>query len=219
MVVDESGLVVWEADYEAFGGVDIGTQSFTNNFKFPGQYYDVETGFNYNYHRFYDPQIGRYLTPDPLGLVGGFNLYVYVQNNPINFIDPYGLEMSDILPGIRTALVEGAIGAAYATTQAANATADIAMNGHPLAQAALGVALFSEAAPLASAAAISSFSTFTATAYRIAPYSGAFVDFTYGLFSETAPPQGWGYLSSGGMFVYQNAKDLLTSNNSSPCWN
>ncbi len=75
----------------------------------------------------------------------------------MNFIDPYGLELSDILPDIGKAIVKGAKGGAYATIQAANATADIAMNGHPLAQAALGIAFVSEAAPIAGAAGISAF--------------------------------------------------------------
>lgn len=54
-------------------------------------YYDDETGLHYNWHRYYNPTIGRYLTPDPIGLDGGINLYAYVQNDPVNYIDPYGL--------------------------------------------------------------------------------------------------------------------------------
>ena len=57
----------------------------------PGQILDIETGFHYNYHRYYDPRTGRYLTPDPIGLAAGLNLYVYLQNNPINQIDAFGL--------------------------------------------------------------------------------------------------------------------------------
>jgi len=50
----------------------------------------VETGLHYNYFRYFNPQTGRYITPDPIGLEGGINLFVYT-NNPVNYIDPFGL--------------------------------------------------------------------------------------------------------------------------------
>ena len=58
---------------------------------YPGQYYDGETGLHYNYYRYYHPGIGRYVTPDTIGLVEGVNLYYYCINNPINLFDPDGL--------------------------------------------------------------------------------------------------------------------------------
>jgi RHS repeat-associated protein len=61
------------------------------NLRFAGQYYDSETGLHYNYHRYYDPSTGRYLTADPIGSAGGINLYNYVGGNPVNMVDPFGL--------------------------------------------------------------------------------------------------------------------------------
>jgi RHS repeat-associated protein len=59
---------------------------------YPGQYYDPETGLHYNWNRYYDPKTGRYLTPDPIGLEGGINLFVYSSSNPLTFMDPDGLQ-------------------------------------------------------------------------------------------------------------------------------
>ena len=53
----------------------------------PGQYYDQETGLHYNYFRDYDPSTGRYIESDPIGLDGGSNTYIYVVQNPINYLD------------------------------------------------------------------------------------------------------------------------------------
>jgi len=58
---------------------------------FPGQYYDQETGLYYNYFRYYDPNTGRYLRIDPVGILGGLNGYSYVRNNPLKWVDPLGL--------------------------------------------------------------------------------------------------------------------------------
>jgi len=91
VITDENGEIVWSADYLPFGEVNVTTNAVGNEFRFPGQYYDAETGLHYNYHRYYDPKNGRYLTPDPIGLAGGMNLYDYVINNPVIFIDPLGL--------------------------------------------------------------------------------------------------------------------------------
>ena len=60
-------------------------------FRSPGQYYDAETGLHYNWNRYYDPDTGRYLSPDPIGLEGGLNLYAYVENDPVNWVDMFGL--------------------------------------------------------------------------------------------------------------------------------
>ena len=90
-IMDQSGAVVWSGDYQPFGKVNASVADLGNNFRFPGQYFDQETGLHNNWHRFYDPRTGRYLTPDPIGLAGGINLYSYARNNPTSWVDPYGL--------------------------------------------------------------------------------------------------------------------------------
>jgi RHS repeat-associated protein len=90
-MTDSSGTVVWSADYLPFGQAYVTVETVENNLRFAGQYYDSETGLHYNYHRYYDPSLGRYLRADPVGLAGGMNLYTYVASNPINRLDPKGL--------------------------------------------------------------------------------------------------------------------------------
>jgi RHS repeat-associated protein len=65
--------------------------AFVYNLRFPGQYYDSETGLSYNYYRDFDPQTGRYVESDPIGLYGGTNPYAYTANQPILTTDPLGL--------------------------------------------------------------------------------------------------------------------------------
>lgn len=84
--------IVWQAAYEPFGAATIEgevTES-GSRYRLPGQYEDAETGLHYNLHRYYDPRIGRYLTPDPIGLAGSLNFYDYPRD-PINWVDPLGL--------------------------------------------------------------------------------------------------------------------------------
>jgi RHS repeat-associated protein len=91
VLTDDAQTIAWKAVYTAFGEAVPSIQTIENPFRFPGQYYDSETGLHYNYFRYYNPQTGRYITPDPIGLEGGINLFAYVENKPINNTDYLGL--------------------------------------------------------------------------------------------------------------------------------
>lgn len=95
---DKNDNVVWAAQYNVFGQVVITTPVATSdiatiisNIRLPGQVEDDETGLHYNWHRYYDPSAGRYITQDPVGFYGGFNKYSYAIQNPIFAIDPNGM--------------------------------------------------------------------------------------------------------------------------------
>jgi RHS repeat-associated protein len=95
---DKNGNVLWAAIYDAFGKASIITPSPTpenpiieSNLRLPGQYEDAETGLHYNYQRYYQPEIGRYISSDPTLLLGGVNWYAYAGASPANLTDPLGL--------------------------------------------------------------------------------------------------------------------------------
>ena len=104
-MTDRSATVVWQATYDPFGKAAVNEDPdndgnlVENNVRFPGQYYDSETGLHYNLHRYYAPEIGRYITSDHVGLFPPFSsplsgvnhLYLYAGANPLMNIDPLGL--------------------------------------------------------------------------------------------------------------------------------
>jgi RHS repeat-associated protein len=85
---DSDGLKVWEASYLPFGGVHVSTGAI--NLRFPGQWFQSESGLHQNWMRDYDPTTGRYLQADPLGLVDGASVYGYALGNPGRWVDPRG---------------------------------------------------------------------------------------------------------------------------------
>ena len=116
-----AGSQVWAWDSDAFGNA-APSSSVTVNLRMAGQYHDAETGLFYNWNRYYNPQIGRYVSSDPIGLEGGINTFNYVEQNPLLYTDPTG-EVVPVITG-------GAFLAALFSTNPANAP-DI--NGEVLA--------------------------------------------------------------------------------------
>jgi RHS repeat-associated protein len=93
-MTDASGSVVNKYAYDAFGNVLHSAETVPNPFKYVGGagIMDEGNGLLYMRARYYDPELGRFINQDPIGLRGGMNLYAYVGNNPLNFVDPSGLD-------------------------------------------------------------------------------------------------------------------------------
>ncbi len=88
---DSHGNIAWAVEYTAFGELRNTFQAQTSSpFRFLGQYCDDELGLFYTHYRYYDPQLGRFTSPDPIRFTGGPNFYRYVIN-PVNWVDPFGL--------------------------------------------------------------------------------------------------------------------------------
>lgn len=98
-LTDGEGQVAWSAQYKAWGQAKEAISDaayragIRNPIRFQGQYFDEETGLHYNRYRYYDPDTARYLTQDPIGLAGGFNVYSYTRN-PTGWTDALGLSGS-----------------------------------------------------------------------------------------------------------------------------
>ena len=90
--------IVWRWEGEAFGDAEA-QGPMEVNLRFPGQYFDAETGQHYNYFRDYDPNTGRYVQSDPVGLRGGPNEYAYVFARPLLHVDPFGLKNTVVCSG------------------------------------------------------------------------------------------------------------------------
>ncbi len=92
-LISPEGETAWRGEYDEWGNLlgEENPQHLQQPYRLPGQQYDEESGLYYNRHRYYDPLQGRYITQDPIGLRGGWNLYKYPLN-PVRFIDSLGLK-------------------------------------------------------------------------------------------------------------------------------
>ena len=110
VVTDSQQQVAWKGEYDPFGECIEVVDLIEQNLRFPGQYFDQETGLHYNLHRTYDPNTGRYIESDPIGLVAGVSTYGYALQNPVKYFDPTGeiplLVLVPILSGLANGLIE-----------------------------------------------------------------------------------------------------------------
>jgi len=97
---EQAGQVAWAARYGAWGQVqeEYNPSHIHQPIRFQGQQLDQETGLHYNRFRYYDPRVGRYLTQDPIGILGGVNNYLYSEANPIGIFDAMGLAPGQAYP-------------------------------------------------------------------------------------------------------------------------
>jgi RHS repeat-associated protein len=90
-LLDIEGKVVWSVSYKAWGEVDeVQVKEVECPIRFPGQWADEESGLHYNRFRYYEAQSGRFVSADPIGLLGSLNIHAYALN-PVNWVDPFGL--------------------------------------------------------------------------------------------------------------------------------
>jgi len=123
-MVDEVGKLAWKAQLDVFGVVATDVAKTACPWRWPGQYEDEETGLFYNRFRYYDPGAGRYVSQDPIGLMGGLAAFGYVPD-PLAWVDPLGLakfdptiltdpqlkqKIDDFIRGVRTRPQDGTKG-------------------------------------------------------------------------------------------------------------
>jgi RHS repeat-associated protein len=89
-MTDWAKTVRWSAVWTPWGAPHSITSAPSLDMRFPGQFFQLEAGLHYNWHRHYDPSLGRYTQPDPLGFVDGSSVYAYAGSSPETFVDPNG---------------------------------------------------------------------------------------------------------------------------------
>lgn len=91
-LTNAAGTIAQTYTYDSFGKATASSGTLTNPFQFTAREFDTESGLYFLRNRYYDPQSGRFLNEDPLGFAGDTNFYAYVQNSPVDLVDPFGLQ-------------------------------------------------------------------------------------------------------------------------------
>jgi RHS repeat-associated protein len=123
-MLDGAEVIAAHYEYDPFGNTvnAVGLLADENSYRFSTKYYDTESGLYYYGIRYYIPELGRWLTKDPIAELGGLNLYVFVTNNPISFIDPFGKEANS---AAKARLISFAQEKGLKVYSAASQTADV----------------------------------------------------------------------------------------------
>jgi RHS repeat-associated protein len=102
-------MIDWAVELDPWGNVlnEFNPMGIDQPIRMQGQQVDRESGLFYNRYRYYDPQMGRYITQDPIGLAGGQHLYTYVESTPLTSIDPLGLDETIYSPGKGRSFADG----------------------------------------------------------------------------------------------------------------
>ena len=95
-LTDTNGVIVQSYVYNSFGNIEQQIGNVVNPYTYTGREIDTESGLYFYRARYYSPGSGRFISGDPIGLLGGSNLYTYVKNNSMNWIDPFGLTQEDV---------------------------------------------------------------------------------------------------------------------------
>jgi RHS repeat-associated protein len=135
-LTNSSGVVTTRYAYDPYGETEVAGTDVPQPFRFTGREWDAETGLYFYRARYYSPDMGRFISEDPIGYAGGINFYAYVGNDPVNFVDPSGF-LSSMPDGGQHAIVtyDAAIEAGFPSSVAhALADAVAAVDSRPGSQ-------------------------------------------------------------------------------------